>query len=176
MSATFGFNDIRVRPTGYRVEVPQNDIARLMYYLSCVDTVINYGKEDMYTDYEHYYLLTGPERIELIKLVTLFNPKFFTDVGIFIVDPNLVPDDMCNQFYEITDERIGLHLDEEIMIGGRSVKVLKVMACKTSWLYTYYINPLKNILKPPPPPPPKTDYKPIPPRREKKVEPCCSIF
>lgn len=151
-------NVISVRPIGYTVEVPNNDIARLMYYLSCVDTVINYGKEDMFTDYEHYYLLTGPERIELIKLVILFNPKFFIDTGIFIVDPSLVPYNCSNEFYEIKDNRINFNINEEIMIGGQYVKVLKIMACTDDWLFRNYINPLKNITNPPPPPQSKPTY------------------
>ena len=33
------------------------------------------------------------------------------------------------------------------MIGGQWVKVLKIMACKTTWLYKFYINPLNNFNK-----------------------------
>ena len=55
-------------------------LAELIYYLSYFDTVINYCEQDMFTDYEH--LLTGKERLELISLVTLFNPKMFIDTGI----------------------------------------------------------------------------------------------
>ena len=178
MSATFGFNDLKVRATGYIVQVPNNDIARLMYYLSCVDTFINYGEEDMFTDYQHYYLLTGPERMALLQLVALFNPKIFIDAGIFIVDPNLVPDDMDNQFYEITDDRIGIHVNEGIMIGGRYVKVLKIMACNDNWLYRNYINPLKNITNAmnPPPKPQPTYIKPKYPQGQIKYDCCCSIY
>ena len=31
------------------------------------------------------------------------------------------------------------------MIGGRTVKVLKVMACNFDWLNNFYITPIKNI-------------------------------
>ena len=56
---------------------------------------------------------------------------------------------MVNEFYEITDDRIGFHVNNEIMLGGRYKRVLKVMACTTDWLYRNYINPLKNITIPP---------------------------
>ena len=88
---------------------------------------------------------------------------------------------MGNQFYQITDERIGMVVNNEFLIGGRTVKVLKVMACNLNWLKKYYFTPWKNILEltnqyksysqpsfiytPPPPPkpiytPPKSIYNP----------------
>ena len=149
MAASLNYNSISVKPFGTRVDIPNDDIAKLMYYLSCIDTVISYGKTDIFTDYQHYYLLTIDERIELVKLVLLFNPKLFIDAGIFIIDQRLLPYDMGNQFYEITDNRINVHFSEQIMIGGKYVKVLKAMACNSNWLYTYYINPLNNITNPP---------------------------
>ena len=47
---------------------------------------------------------------------------------IFILDSRLLISGFDNEFYQITDERIGIHVNEEVMIGGRVVRVLKVMA------------------------------------------------
>ena len=47
-----------------------------------------------------------------------------------------------NDFLKITDERIGVHVNQEIMIGGRSVKVLHIMVCKNNWLDKYYNIPI----------------------------------
>ena len=122
-----------------------------MYYLSCVDTVINHNQnaeeEDILTNYQHYYLLSEFEKNLLLDLVSLFNPLIFIDAGVFVVDPALVPDGMSNEFYKITDNRFSFHVDKQIMIGGQWVKVLKIMACKTTWLYKFYINPLNNFNK-----------------------------
>ena len=38
-----------------------------------------------------------------------------------------------------------VHVNEEIFIGGRTLKVLKIMACKESWINFNYLNPLENI-------------------------------
>ena len=86
MSATLNYNSIHVQAIGRTVAVPDNDIARLMYYLSCVGTVISYDQTDRLTDYEHYYRLTKNEEELLLKLIVIFNPKIFIDAGIFIVD------------------------------------------------------------------------------------------
>ena len=50
-----------------------------------------------------------------------------------------------NDFLKITDERIGVHVNEEIMIGGRTVKVLHIMVCKNEWLNKYYNIPISEI-------------------------------
>ena len=170
MAANFGFNNLKVEAIGQKVTIPNDDVAKLMYYLSCVYTVINYNEIDRLTDYENYDLLSVDGMAELFKLVLLFNPKIFIDAGIFILDPVLVPDDSDNEFYQITDERIGIHVNSEIVIGGRTVKVLKVMACNLDWLNTFYFEPWKNIFEAaerekemylPPPPPPQIIYVPV---------------
>ena len=145
MAANLLYNNLEVEPIGVNVTIPGNDIARLMYYLSCVATVIDHDKADILIDYEHYYLLSEAEKDLLIELASLFNPLIFLDAGIFIRDDSLIPPDADNEFYQITDHRIGIHVNEEVMIGGHSVKVLKVMACNDTWLTKFYINPLNNF-------------------------------
>ena len=41
------------------------------------------------------------------------------------IDP--LPNGADNQFYEITNERIGIHINNQIVIGGRTVRVMKFM-------------------------------------------------
>ena len=146
MSATLGVNKVRVEAYGTTTTVPNDNIAKLMYYLHCVLTVIEYdGNNNKLTDYQHYYNLNNEEKKAVIQLAILFNPKLFIDASIFIVNQDLLPDSSSNQFYKITDERIGVHVNQQIMIGGRTVKVLNIMACNLSWLNRNYFTPLKNI-------------------------------
>ena len=174
------FNQVQIKPFGEVVDIPDDNVAKLMYYLSCVDTVINYNEIDKLSDYENYDLLTVDDMAQLFRLVLLFNPEEFIKARIFILDQRLLPPGMGNQFYQITDERIGMVVNNEFLIGGRAVKVLKVMACNLNWLKKYYFTPWKNILEltnqyksysqpsfiytPPPPKPiytpPKSIYNP----------------
>ena len=140
------FNNVHIETFGEGTTVPDDDVAKLMYYLSCVDTVINYNEIDILTDYQNYDLLTVDDMVQLFKLVLLFNPEIFIKAGIFILDENLLTFGMDNQFYQITDERIGININE-ILIGGRTVKVLKVMALNESWLIRNYYRPWKNIFE-----------------------------
>ena len=145
MSATLGMKSVKVRAFGTKTEIPNNALAKLMYYLDCVATVINYDDRTL-TDYQNYDELSGEELVAVYQLAKLLNPRLFIDAGIFIVDPKLLHD-AGNQFYEIYDETIGVHVNQEIMIGGKSVKVLKIMACNNIWLSTYYYNPIDLIDK-----------------------------
>ena len=79
MAANFGFNNLKVEAIGQNVTIPNNDVAKLMYYLSCVDTVINYNEIDRLSDYENYDLLSVDSMTELFKLVLLFNPEIFIE-------------------------------------------------------------------------------------------------
>ena len=119
------FNQVQIRPFGVVVDVPDDDVAKLMYYLSCVDTVINYNIIDRLSDYKNYNLLTVDDLTLLFQLVLLFYPQKFIQAGIFVLEQRLLQPGMGNQFYEITDERIGLFVNNVFFIGGRTDKSFK---------------------------------------------------
>ena len=145
MSATLGINHLSVERIGIKVEVPNNNLARLMYYLSCIFTVIQYNDNKELSEYKHYYNLNQEQKKTVYALAVLFDPKIFLGAKIFILDNGALTGDFGNEFFKITDERVGVHVNQEIMIGGHSVKVLKIMACKTSWLEKNYYNPLRGL-------------------------------
>ena len=47
-------DQFNLRPTGVQTTVPDDDVARLMYYLHCVFTAIEYEDQDVrrYRDYQ----------------------------------------------------------------------------------------------------------------------------
>ena len=143
MSATLGMKNTTVKMFGGKANVPNNTMAKLMYYLHCVVTVIQY-ENSVLTDYQNYDELSGKELLAVYDVAKLLNPSLFINAGIFILDQRLLVD-TDNQFYEITDETVGVHVNQEIMIGGRSVKVLKIMACNMLWLHRNYYRPIQEI-------------------------------
>ena len=145
MSLTLGYKSLKVEDNTVEVHIPDNDTAKLMYYLSCVSTVIMYDKANKLTDYKNYDLLTIDEMADVYACAILLNPKMFLDAGIFIINPNLLTRGLCNQFYKITDSRVGVHVNQEIAVGGVSVKVLQIMVCDESWISRNYIRPLENL-------------------------------
>ena len=169
-SGDYGEDNISIIPIGERTTVPNDDLARLMYYLSCVDTVINYQGIDKLSDFRNYKRLTVDDASVLFKLVLLFNPEIFLNAKIFILQIDPLPNGADNQFYEITNERIGIHINNQIVIGGRTVRVMKFMVCNPAWLIRNYYRPWKNIfekadrylngqLQPPSPPKVPIDIK-----------------
>ena len=148
MSVNLKYQSLDIKPIGRKVTVPDNNLAKLMYYLYCVFKVIQYDQSSRLTDFQRYYSLSKEEEQTVLGLVALFNPKIMTDLSLFIVAPNLVPSGMTNEFYQITDDRIGVHVNSEVVIGGRVVKVLKIMACTEEWIYNNYINPAQSYTKP----------------------------
>ena len=147
MSLNMDYQSMEVKGIGRTVTVPDNRLAKLMYYLACVFKVIKYDQNSRLTDFQNYYLLSNEEEQAVLGLVALFNPKVMVDLSLFIVSPNLVPYGKPNEFYQITDDRIQVHVNSEVVIGGRVIKVLKIMACTEYWINTYYINPVDSYTK-----------------------------
>ena len=162
LSGDYDEDNISIIPIGERNNVPNDNVAKLMYYLSCVDTVINYQGIDKLSDFRNYKRLTVDDASVLFKLVLLYNPEIFLNAKIFILQIDPLPNGADNQFYEITNERIGIHINNQIVIGGRTVRVMKFMVCNPAWLIRNYYRPWKNIFeiaknyrhRPPPPPKP----------------------
>lgn len=147
MSTTIGLNRVRLNIYGDEVMIPNDNIAKLMYYLSCVSTVIDYNEPNILTDFKNYARLDNKGRQIVYELATLLNPQLFIDKGIFIVNADLLPDHLPNKFVTMTDETIGIHANKEIIIGGKTRKVLNIMICEPSWLFNFYHNPIKKIEK-----------------------------
>ena len=145
MSASYGINHLSLEKIGVEVQVPNNNLARLMYYLSCIFTVIQYNENNKFSDYTHYYYLNEEEKKTVFTLAGLFEPKIFFEAKVFVPDNGILTGNFGNEFFKITDERIGVHVNQEIIIGGRSVRVLKIMACKNDWLDKNYYTPLRGL-------------------------------
>ena len=146
MSLDLQAESLDVKLTGRTVYVPENKIAKLMYYLNCVAVVIQYDRNNKLLEYQDYYLLSDEEEEMVVTLAILFDPKIFIDKKLFLVGEKYVPSGKINQFYEITNNKFGIHVSSEVIIGGVSRKILQFMGCKNSWLEEYYYEPLKDYL------------------------------
>ena len=67
MDLDLNFNRLLMEEFGSKTYVPENDLARIMYYLDCIFAIIQYEEEErnILTDYEHYYELTEEEKMLL---------------------------------------------------------------------------------------------------------------
>ena len=82
MSATVTINNLKIERTGVTTHVPNNDLAKLMYYLSCVFITIQYDNYNKLSDYQNYTNLNEEEKNLVYALAILFNPKIFISAGV----------------------------------------------------------------------------------------------
>ncbi len=128
-----------------KMEIPNNKLAKLIYYLECVFTVIQTDRETIYKNkYFNYHLVSKEEEENILDLVSKFNSKVMLELNLFVIEPDFVPIDEENQFYDISDKKFEGKVNSEVIIGEITRKVLKVMACKQSWIDKYYSEPLKE--------------------------------
>ena len=129
-------------PKDEKKEIPNDKLAKLMYYLSCVFQIIDYQIEERYYYYPNFYILTKGERETILKLANMFRPEIMKNLSLFLFNSDLIPPEQEIEFYEISDKRLeGIPIMEEVTIDNSNLKVLKVMACKESWINKYYDQP-----------------------------------
>jgi hypothetical protein len=138
----FGIKDISVN-----ANVPQNDIARLMYYLNCVCSSIEYNDNNIsrYRKYNNWAQLFNEDLRLLVVICYTLSPDLF-DNKVFFHSDALCGND-SNKFYEINQVSHQLLAVESIVIAGRSCRVNKIMTYKMSWMQTYYLNPMRNLAR-----------------------------
>ena len=149
MSVDLNYNSLHIRNYGTTCEVPNHDLAKLMYYLDCVDSLIpNIIDSEKYLDYRNYRNAdSSADREKIISYALLLNPVLLIGEWIIIKDERLIPSGSNNTFYSITDDRINVHVNQEMMIRGRSVRIVNIMACQDCWIYRNYEKPMENFEK-----------------------------
>ena len=78
MPVNLNYQSLDVKQIGRTATFQDNALARLMYYVDCVFTVIHFDKNSRLNDYQRY-------------LFALFNPKIISGLSLFIVSRNLAP-------------------------------------------------------------------------------------
>ena len=151
---SIGKTEITVKPVGWSTTVPNNDIARLMYYFHSVCTCVE--PDEDYTirrlrDYKNNYArLSSDEEARLLAICLTLSPDK-------LIGTILFPSDDCgnstNKFLELSAVSTKLVVAESLVIGGQSKKIQKVMLFQKSWMEKYYIEPLRSIVRSRRPPP-----------------------
>ncbi|CAF3003065.1 unnamed protein product [Rotaria sp. Silwood2] len=141
----FGNTEYDFTMFGETVNVPNADIARIMYYLDCVCTVIDYNDNDIrrYRNYLNWRNMSDEEDRFIFLLALALSPDELED-KVFFNAPSLCPDSN-NQFYEIGQVRNQLMIVQSIVIGGRSRQVKRIMAYEQVWMRRNYYEPMQRL-------------------------------
>ena len=143
--AAFVHERVGLRATGTATNIPNNPRARLMYYLSCVSSVLQLDNPNVnrLKNYSRYFALDEEDETLLLYLVILLSPDELIGKVFF---PS---DELCgnsnNEFFEISRVSHLFAVQQNIVIGGERKRVVKIMTFKQSWMHQNYINPMRAI-------------------------------
>lgn len=146
MAVAVEAEQIQIKRTGFIVEVPDNPWAKLMYYLSCVDNVIDFGIPKQLIDYKNYKDNTFENKNKILLLAEVMFPKFFDEKCVFIQDDSLCLNS-SNEFYEISHVKCAVAITENFFIAGKQVRTLKIMSYKNKWATKNYYEPMEYFSK-----------------------------
>ncbi len=143
--AYFQHNQYQIKDTTVDANVPANDTARLMYYLNCVCSTINYNENNIsrYRNYSNWSQLSNEDIRLLVVLCYTLSPDIFDNKVFFHSDA--LCGTSANKFYEISQVRHQLLAVQSIVVAGKSCRVNKIMTYKMSWMTKNYLNPMKNL-------------------------------
>jgi hypothetical protein len=144
-----GALSLNVTATGVHTIVPDNDIARIMYYLNCVTVGVGIDiLEDDLVDYKNYYRLSRNRAILVLKAALALSPAELINQIIFRDDNGEVTGSSSNEFCDINVACSYVSLQREAIIGGRVQSISKVMFFKSQWLERYYNGPIVRLTRP----------------------------
>ena len=144
--AMFQNTDYDVKAFGRNVTIPNADIARIMYYIDCVCTVVEYNDANIqrYRNYSNWANMSDEEDRLIFVLALALSPDTLED-KVFFNSPELCGNSN-NQFYEIGQVKKQLLVVQSIVIGGQQRQVKKIMAYKQIWMQNFYYQPMKNLI------------------------------
>lgn len=96
-------NEVGIKCTGVTVQVPDNNVARLMYYLDCVCTAVECEQSSdiqRFTAYQNWSRLSLDEQKVLLSLCYTFSPDVLE--GKAFLHNEALCGDSSNEFLEIS--------------------------------------------------------------------------
>jgi hypothetical protein len=146
MAAFLQQTDFEIERTGVTASVPNNDVARLMYYMKCVCTAIDCNQDpeiQRFTNYHNWSYLSFDERKALVVGCYTFSPDILENKVFF--HSNVLCVDSLNEFYTVSQVRHQILAAESIIIAGRARQVNKIMTYKMEWMREYYFEPIQRL-------------------------------
>jgi Zinc finger, ZZ type len=135
-----GYEDV-----GTTCTVPNNDIARVMYYLHCVTVGCDMDVlQDDLVDYKHYYRLSKSRADGVFLAAYTYSPDELIGKTLFRDGTNEFTENKSNAFLKVTEATSILAVQESVLVAGKQTKVAKVMVYTDEWLKTYYIDPMER--------------------------------
>lgn len=129
--------------------IPDDDVARLMYYLKCVtvDLGMDILQDDL-VDYKNSRRLSAARRASVIKSALELSPDIFIGKVLFRDDKQeIVPQSTSNKFVNITAACNVVSIQRDFILGGQVKDVTQVMFFRSIWLKRNYYDPIERLAK-----------------------------
>jgi hypothetical protein len=145
--AYFHYDTLNVTRTSREVNIPENNVARLMYYLHIVCDLIEYDDRnlDRLRDFKNYHRITNAELRLLYLACAALEPDLLIGKVMFEDEDGDLCGRSTNRIYELSQIQHDLLAISSIFIAGRNRRVKKIMAYRPEWLRTYYIRPMAAL-------------------------------
>lgn len=149
MAVAFNRRELKLIDTSSDTTIPDDDIAKLMYYLYSMCVVLQldateYGIQRL-KDYKKFHMLLKHEEQELIKLCCLLSPDKLEGKCIFHSEELCKDVKYTNRFFKVDSTETSFAATDTVFVGSVEVSVNKFMVYQTSWLNKYYIDPMNSI-------------------------------
>ena len=153
MAARMQRLQVQVKDTTRSTTIPDNPIAKLMYYFNCVCTCVEPDDSETvrrFRDYSNYDRLTSDEKAQLLALCLSLSPDKLIGT---IFHPAKECGEFSNAFLELSAVKTDLVVTNSLVVGGQRKNIQKIMLFKEVWMEKYYIEPLRSITRSTRPPP-----------------------
>jgi len=126
--------------------VPDNDIARLMYYLNYVTSAVGlHILQDDLIAYRQYQHLSNIRSSHVIQATNKYGPNEFIGKVISCDNDNNVTKNSGNKFVTIGSASAIVSVDKELTISRRTWTAKNVMFFKSAWLARFYTEPMALV-------------------------------
>jgi len=147
--ATYVDTQVGVTDISTTVTIPNNNIARLMYYLDCVDTCLEGAVPDIYCNYQNCFAMNDDDKVNIVALCAILAPEELLDKIIFDVplhDASLKGS--ANRIYKVEEAstvltQYGFGRFTAISVEGRDVSVCNILMCCEDWLIQHFDDPMR---------------------------------
>lgn len=143
MAFVFRRNRVGVMNFTSHVDIPNNPVSRLMYYLHCMCTVLNLEELglDRLTNFNEFSHLSPEEKVYLLYLCDKLDPLELTGKCLFVDENIRSVAGRDNEFYSICAESTTFAATENVILGEKILRVKNVMVYNSTWLKTFYVVP-----------------------------------
>lgn len=138
-------NVIHVPVVTATIVIPDNAIAKLMYYLHCVNNCAPLLISPRLLDYQNYLTLNDVEKRDVVIFAHRYRPVVVRNVLFYEVDDqNYLLPHISNKFLELTDPVVIQSFNlpgKMIIVDGVASTISRVMIHKFVWGIEYFEQP-----------------------------------